>query len=165
VEVLNGPTGSKGRFVSDDIYISVSPIAKEKDEATGEQVERQKSDEEIQTGVAKVKKTLRRIAAALKFQKAGPATLTEEALRVYASAFADREGIVAIRVEKAKGNFDARNRIVWLSLRAPSDAASAVGFSSAIEEANSRIQKANAKKQVGSGRTLGGLRPRGAELQ
>lgn len=156
-EVLAGPQGTVGRFVSDDLYPSVSDTTSERDAESGEFIERPKSAEERANAVARTRKTLRRIAGALGFNILAPATLTEQDLQKYAQQFIGKEAIIAIRVEPARGNFDARNRFVFLSIASPTEAAKSAKYPNALAEAKERIIKADAKAKGKNARTVGGM--------
>jgi plasmid stabilization system protein ParE len=159
VKILAGPEGSVGRFISDDIYFTVKDTVGEKDKVSGEYVERPRTPEEKAKVIQELRSTLKRIATQLGLERLAPPSLTEEGLALYASCFGGKEAILAIRVEKARGDFDARNRIVWRSISAPSGPASKPDkFGTALEEALSAIEKSNAKGKTAGSRTASGLK-------
>jgi len=160
LEIVEGPEGTVGRRVSDDIYFNVKDTVKERDKVTGEETERPRTTAEKGKIVDELRKTLKRIAVQLSLTRSVPPALTEEGLAAYAVGFTDCEAILAIRVEKARGDYDARNRIVWRSISALNGPPSKkeAGFGTALEEAQAAIAKAGTKQPSGGSRTAGGLR-------
>ena len=158
--VVNGPQGTVGRIISDDIYLRVSDTIREKDKTTGEVTERPRTPDEREKAVDEIRKTLKRIAVRLKLDRPVPPSLSEEGLKAYAVGFTDKEAILAIRVEKARGDYPARNRIIWRSIAAPNDPPSkgTDKYATAREESQALIDKWNAKPPTGGSRTAGGLR-------
>jgi hypothetical protein len=154
--VLAGPEGTVGRLINDDIYFSVSKTVRDKET----QEERPRTEDEFRAAVDESRKTLKRIAVRLKLDRPVPPSITADGLKLYAAGFSGREAIVAIRVDKARGDFPARNRIVWRSIAAPTDEPSKPEskFGSALEEAQAAIEKFNAKQKTAAGsKTVKGL--------
>lgn len=156
-EILNGPQGTVGRIVSDDVRFTPGDITFERDPDTKELTQRPMTSEERATAVGEVRKTLRYIAGALGFTQIAPASLTEADIARYGVQFVGKEAILALRIKQARGNRDASNKFVFLSIAAPSGPAKSNGFPNALAEAQAKIEKANAKKKLGSAKTAGGL--------
>lgn len=168
--ITEGPSGTVNKIVFDDMYFSVN--SEKYDKKTQGMVPR--SSEEIAKATSEVLATLTRIANRLGLGIRTPAQPSQSALDAYAAQFTGKQCVLAVSIEKARTykdritgeqkTADARNRIVWRSIRAFGDEVKdAKGNTkpgvTALDEAREQIAKAEAKAggTAATGRGASGL--------
>lgn len=157
-EVLEGPSGSVGERIFDDLFLRVSKTT-QKDGVTIP-----KSAEDYRDNVEAFQKKLNKIARVGKFHMVTPVAPVQDALDGYAKQFAF-DAIVEIResTDTYQGVTRTRNRIIWESLRALDDPASsrkAKPGTTSLDWARMKIEeidKATAARNTLAGRTAGGV--------
>lgn len=160
VEILNGPAGTVGERVFDDLFLTVKRTTNESG------VEVPKDEDTYEEQRQRLFKTLNKIARVGKFGRTFPVGPSVEAIDAYAKQFEQGfEGIIEIResTDEYEGVKRLRNRLVFESLRALDDPAvskKAKPGTTAKDEAYEKIAEADkvaAAKAGGAGRTAGSV--------
>ena len=145
--IKEGPDGTVGDLVSDDLYLSVSKTT------NVDGIDEVKSPEKFKDDATALVRKLNRIARIGGFPCAKPTGFDKESLGGYASQFSGLGGqgfdaIIEIRetTEEYESVKRTRNRIIWESMAALTDEADAKKLKgkTALEEARLKIAERNA---------------------
>jgi hypothetical protein len=164
-EILDGPEGTVGERVFEDMYLRVSKTTTENG------LEVPKSEKDYDEDCGNFQYRLNKIARVGKFESIRPTAPVEEALTAYAQQF-DFEAIIEIRESSDtwQGVTRMRNRFIWESLRGIDDPAitkKAKPGTTALQEATEKIEaadKAAAMRAGKDGRTAGSVARRSSGL-
>lgn len=154
IRVEEGPEGTKGRTFFPDLFLKVN---RTRTAEGGSLIEL--SNEDWQKSVERLKKRKNRVGRVL-----GLATdlrsYDEEDVKAYAAQFGGTNGqgvvfIGAVGVQKARGEYDAKNILIWDSLAAPSEPArdakkNVIAGKTALDDAGDAI-KTYAEKEARKG--------------
>lgn len=158
--VVEGPAGTVGENFFWNRYLSVNPFKTEKDGS-----QRELSKDEYTKKIADFQEVQKRIEKRLGFGLGMPRrpVTNETNLDEYGKQFEGKRVVVEVRLEKAKGEYDARNSIQWQSIAGLEDVVSdkqtGARLGTALEMARKEIEKADKKgagAKGGRASTFGG---------